>query len=260
MSVPITTRAAPIQRYSDPRLYGTTLVKPFGKSYEWIRTVAHPMHPQCSVIEECAFRAMKILTGVVALAITMLPALIGRTIQVIHYYTIPTENRLHPTAIEVDGICLPAGLQACQELPRIQYHGTNKEGAIGILRWGFDPSKTGLGAKMGNAAYVSTEKAVSATYGKDQLIVTLDLRDGEFAYLSDNALKNIDKCFSDKKVMASVQKLFYLNGFRAIKYDLDHYGPEEAWAVYDASCISITELRPSLTPAPPNTQGILLTN
>ena len=75
---------APIQRYSDPRLYGTTLVKPFDKSYQWIRTVAHPLHPECSLVAECAVRAMKVLTGSLALAVTALPALIGRIIQIIH--------------------------------------------------------------------------------------------------------------------------------------------------------------------------------
>ena len=28
--------AAPVQRYSDPRLYGVTFTKPLNKSYEWI--------------------------------------------------------------------------------------------------------------------------------------------------------------------------------------------------------------------------------
>lgn len=75
----------------------------------------------------------------------------------------------------------------------------------------------------------------------DQLILSLDLREGEVAYANDQILKEFtkDKDFSDKKVSSTVRELYYRNGYRAIKYDLDHYGTEEAWAIYDSSCVSI---------------------
>ncbi len=50
--------------------------------------------------------------------------------------------------------------------------------------------------------------------------------------------------------MAAVRELYYQNGYRAIKYDLDHYGTEEAWAVYDESCISIIKVQLSPTAIP----------
>jgi hypothetical protein len=240
--------AAPIQRYSDPRLYGTTLVKPFNASYQWIRTVAHPLHPKCSLIAECAVRAMKIVTGALALAITAFPALIGRLIQIIHYHSIAKKVRANPPEVIVDGMRLPR-LQACPMPGPKKYHGTNQTAAIGILRWGFDPTKTASGAKMAEAVYVSANDVVSAAYGTDQLILSLDLREVEIAYASDETLgeftSRIGKDLSDKKVMAAVRKLYYQNGYRAIKYDLDHYGSEEAWAIYDPSCVSIKQIRPS---------------
>lgn len=45
--------------------------------------------------------------------------------------------------------------------------------------------------------------------------------------------------------MADVRELFYQNGYRAIQYSLRFYGTTEALAVYDPSCISIKEIKPS---------------
>lgn len=136
--------AAPIQRYSDPRLYGSSFVKPFNASYQWIRTVAHPWHPKCSLITECAVRAMKIVTGVFALALTTPSTLIGRFIQFLHYHSISVEGRAKPKAITVNGMELPR-LKACSLPEPEKYHGTSELAAIGILRWGFDPAKTAKG-------------------------------------------------------------------------------------------------------------------
>ncbi len=243
--------AAPIQRYSDPRLYGTTLVKPFNASYQWIRTVANPLHTKCSIITECAVRTLKVITGILALAITALPALTGRLIQIIHYHAISKENRAAPSEVVVGGMKLPH-LTPCSLPADKKYHGTNEAAAIGILRWGFNPAKAGSGAKIAQAVYVSASNTVSTSYGEDQLIVSIDLREEEIAYLSDDDLEEFtkNKDFSDKKVMAAVRELFYQNGYRAIKYDLDHYGLEEGWAIYDPSCISIKEIRPSPFAAP----------
>ena len=246
--------AAPVQRYSDPRLYGVTFTKPLNKSYEWIRAVANPLHPKCSLIEECAVRAIKVLTGILAIAITSLPALVGRIAQVIHYHSISEDVRLHPPEVIIDGMHLPS-LQACP-MPRSEkYHGTNEDAAISILRWGFDPNRTAPETKIANAVYVS------ADYGLGQLILTLDLREGEFAYVNDAALRKFTgstgKNLADKKVMAAVRELFYQNGYRAIKYDLKFYGTEEAWAVYDPSCISIQQIRLSQYAVPETTYKLL---
>ncbi len=245
--------AAPIQRYSDPSLYGGVFVKPFDKSYQWTRTVVHPLHPKCNLIAECAVRAMKILTGTLAMAMTALPALVGRVIQMVHYHCIPKEVRANPEPGSVGEIRLPR-LESCALPPPKKYHGTSEEGAIGILRWGFDITRTASGAKMGEAIYVSASDVVSAAYGQDQLILSLDLRETEVAYLSDSALREfqeqIGEGFSDKRVMTAMRELFYQNGYRAIKYDLDHYGKEEAWAIYDPTCISIKQIRPSPNAVP----------
>lgn len=240
--------AAPIQRYSDPRLFGITLVKPFNTAYQWIRTVTHPLHPKCNLITECAIRTMKMMTGSVALAMTALPALVGRIIQMIHYHTLSKNVLSNPPQVIVDGMQLPH-LESCSMPAAKKYHGTNEAAAIGILRWGFNPSKTALGSKMAEAVYVSAKDVVSAVYGVDQLILSLDLREGEIAYASncirDNFIHSINKDLSDKKMIAAIRELFYQNGYRAIKYDLDCYGKEEAWAIYDPSCISIIQIRPS---------------
>lgn len=240
------TVGAPIQRYSDPRLYGATLAKPWNQSYQWIRTIIHPLHPKCSLINECGIRAIKLVIGIVALAATAIPALIGRLIQIIHYHSLSPAYRENPPAISINGMKLPH-LQPCQTPTKIKFHGTDEKSAVGILRWGFDPSRTAPESKMAEAIYVSENDAVSVEYGKDQLMLSLDLREEEVAYLSDNdlnAFKN-DKNFSDKTTMAAVRQLFYQNGYRAIRYDLQCFGQEVAWAVYDSSCISITEIRPS---------------
>jgi hypothetical protein len=241
--------AAPIQRYGDPRLYGTTFVKPLDKSYQWIRTASNPLHPKCCLIMECAVRVLKLVTGTFAIAITCAPALVGRSIQVIHYHCLSREARAHPQAVAVAGMHLPK-LEPCPMPKPKKFHGTSRSGAIGILRWSFDAGKTKPGSKMADAVYVSASDVVSAAYGVDQLVLSLDLRPGEIAYASDSTLgeftRSIGQDLSDKKVMAAVRELYYQNGYRAVKYDLDHpFGRQEAWAVYDVSCISILEVRPS---------------
>ncbi|MGK5594681.1 MAG: hypothetical protein ACSNEK_04905 [Parachlamydiaceae bacterium] len=241
-----TFMAAPIQRYSDPRLYGTILVKPFNQSYQWTKTVTNPFHPNCNLVTECTIRAIKTITGVLALAFTALPALIGRVFQVMHYHSLSKSTRAHPPEVIVDGIRLPH-LQNCPMPASKKFHETDRKRAIGILRWGFKPTKTASGAKMADAIYVSASDAVPVVHGIDQLILSLNLRDGEVAYVDDDALRNfaitVGKDLLDKRVMAAVRKLYYRNGYRAIRYELDYYGKEEAWAIYDPSCISVTEIR-----------------
>ena len=235
---------APIQRYSDPRLYGITLVNPFNKSYQWIRTVAHPWHPQCNVVAECAVRAMKAFTGILALAVTALPALIGRIIQIVHYHSISADGREEPPEVVVNAMHLP-DLQYCSMPASKKFHGTSSNGAIQILRWGFDPSRTAKDSKMAEAVYVSASDVVSVAYGSDQLVLSLDVKKGEIAYASALALNNFYLSIEapcDKKVMSAIRDLYYQNGYRAIQYPLAHHGAEKALAVYDTSCISITKV------------------
>ena len=95
----------------------------------------------------------------------------------------------------------------------------------------------------------SASNLISSQFGTDQLILSLDLNESEVAYASDKNLTEfalkINKDLSDKKNMAAVQELFYKNGYRAIKYDYQNIHKEEAWAVYDPTCITITDIQPS---------------
>jgi hypothetical protein len=240
--------AAPIHRYSDLRLYGTTFVKPFNYSYQWIKTVGNPLHPQCNLIAECAIRAIKLLIGTVVMTGTALPASIGRIIQITHYHFISKAIRLHPPKISINDMELPS-LQPCTVPQSEVFHGTEEKGAIGILRWGFDPHKTKEGSKIGEAVYASAVNTVSSSYGSDQFILSLNLRENEVAYLDDDTLMKFStgKDFSNKKTMTAIRELFLKNGYRAIQYTINHHGKEKAWAIYDVSCISIIRVQPSPT-------------
>ena len=89
-------QTAPIQRYSDPRLYGGSLFAPFSTSYQWIRTTRNPLHPECNRATELAIRTIKLVAGIVAAAATAPFALAGRAIQMIHYHTLSRHDRSHP--------------------------------------------------------------------------------------------------------------------------------------------------------------------
>jgi hypothetical protein len=104
MSEPLTPySAAPIIRYSDPRLYGTALVKPFAASYGWVVPVTYPIfyYSTVSIIAEFAMRLFNALLGCIGMAVTALPALVGRLIQALHYHCKSVQNRQAPTAIAI---------------------------------------------------------------------------------------------------------------------------------------------------------------
>lgn len=67
-------------------LYGSSLVKPFSFSYQWTKSALYPSPSKYNIITECAIRSLKLLTGILALSITALPALAGRLIQIIHFH------------------------------------------------------------------------------------------------------------------------------------------------------------------------------
>jgi len=52
-------------------------------------------------------------------------------------------------------------LQKCEMPSSQKYHGTDRAATIGILRWGFDPSKIAPGSKMAEAVYISASDTVS---------------------------------------------------------------------------------------------------
>lgn len=81
--------------YSDPRLYGTVLVNPFEKSCQMVEATMYALEPKCSLndVVENVVRVMTIIIGILAIAITAAPALIGRMIQIIHYHSLPKKKQ-----------------------------------------------------------------------------------------------------------------------------------------------------------------------
>jgi len=243
--------AAPIQRYTDPRLTGEFLAVPLEKSYAWIRTVTNPVHPKCSKSYEYVVRAFKALTGVIALALTTLPWLLGRSIQVISYHVMGTarrENRLEFGA----ELVLPR-FASCDLPEAFRSHATSQTSAISILRWGFDPSKTMSGA-LGDAIYITATDQKMSVPGNDQLVLSLDLKKDEVISINEHDLSNwrdsnrrpLD--ITDKKTSAAMREVFLKNGIRAVNYRLN----PEAWAIFDESCISILEVHPDAPPPLPS--------
>jgi hypothetical protein len=242
---------APIQRYSDPRLFGAALVNPWQRSYEEGRRALHPLHPRASQIEQVCIRALHLVRGVLAMALTFLPGLVGRVCQMIDYHSRSKDALRHPSVVELEGMSLSDFLRPCTPPKKDGYHGTSEEAALSILNWGFDLKKVSSESKMGQAVYVSTGDAVSAAYGEDQLILSFDLRPGEVAEATEAAESFVGH-------RGAMGWIFYQNGYRAVKYTLQssHQGTEEAWAIYDPSCITITRINPSPKAEP---QGQVLT-
>lgn len=236
---------APIIKYSDPRLYGAILTKPFEISYQWIRTSVHPWHPKCLVIVECAVRAIKILTGILLLALTAFPAFLGRLIQLIHYHSKETINRANPTELLVNGLHLPK-LERCLCPAATMLYATSEEKAIELVRWGLHLS-TLSDSIRGDAIYISADPEISKAYGGDQLVLALDLRDEEVAYVSSDEWELFNFRVPAEATFLDFRELFYENGYKAIKYDL-YGGEQKTWAVYDPSCVSIVEVRPLAIP------------
>lgn len=89
-----------IPKYNDSYLYGSSLVKPFTLSYRWTKSALYPSITKYNIIAECAIRSLKLLTSILALSITALPALAGRFIQIIHlqfFYKKDKKNLLKST-------------------------------------------------------------------------------------------------------------------------------------------------------------------
>lgn len=242
----VTNLAAPIQRYGDCRLWGAFLTQPFSKAYQWTRVASYPLHPRGSVVYDCALKALRLLTGALALAATALPALAGRILQIMHYHSLSQEARAYPRPIAVREMNLPA-LTPCRPLAAQIYYKATRVNALSILRHGFDPKKTPLGSKMGDAIYyASANESASANYGKDLLLLSVDVRPGEIAYLNDDSLQQFARAtgfdMPDRRSMADFKNLFHKNGYRAILYDLSYFGAGDAWAIFDTSCLTIKSI------------------
>lgn len=257
--------AAPIFRYGDERLYGASLIRPFIKSYEWVKPISYPIHPDSSLVYEYFIRLFHAIVGLASMAVTSPLALVGRVSQILHYHLLSEYDRSLPAVISIDGIKLPEHGRPRNGALKV-YHGTDPQSSKSILRWGFDLSKSSLDVKLGRAAYLSLGEEVSAQYGKDQLILDLSsLDEKEIASLTESQYnkwmgKSLKKYKETKEISeeelnpaqqkefnATIQKLFLRNGFRVIQYELqdEEIGSSQALAVYDTNYISIVDIVPS---------------
>ncbi|MDE3045966.1 MAG: hypothetical protein KGJ02_04915 [Verrucomicrobiota bacterium] len=224
-----------IQTYSDSRLRGDWLVKPFTASYQWMRTAFNPCHPQANVLVECALRVVKVVTGVLAMIVTVWPALVGRLVQITHYHCMTKARRGFPPTCGVGNFTLPSPAMNSCPVPQAVYYGTDR--ALNILRWGFDRHPPAPTILTGEAIYASEIKG-SSTEKKEELVLSLDLQPTEVASLNITSFE-LSETANLGKDKAAARTLFLQNGFRAIKYTgLSH----DVWAIYDPSCISIQKV------------------
>jgi hypothetical protein len=250
----------PITDYSDSRLCGASLVSPFHHSYKWIESITDPFDPNCNPIADCAARALKLLAAITAIMITVLPALIGRIIQIIHYYTISENEFSHQTASssqpaeeDLPDRPLPNLLQIDPpEKTTTFYHGTHQAHAAIICQRGFDPSTTSAGAFIGDAAYFAFDRDLSEAYGGYLFEVSLTLQPGQIMFATYHAMcdhwcnlhDQTGNDRSDKKEMEIFRKLHLRKGIRALKYQFihDRRRLQEAIAVFDPTCITIKKV------------------
>jgi hypothetical protein len=114
--MPQATHGAPIQRYSDPRLYGDILVRPFREMYgSWMLPVRNPVHPHSNYYVEMGRRSLNALVGVVCIVALSVFPLIGRIVQMIHYHSLAEAKRKKPEAVSYQGMSLPAVKEVSEE-------------------------------------------------------------------------------------------------------------------------------------------------
>ena len=210
MSAPLVRYGAPMLGDHDSRLYGAFLVQPFAKSKAWIRTVSYPVHPGCNLITELAVRLFKILAGSIALALTVLPALIGRTIQKMHYSTLTSFEREYPKEIQVKGLKLPeltkySLAERNDLLADMLGYATNTDNALSILRWGLDNSKL-------KKKYTSGDKTI--------LVLALNLQASEITYISvENLAKWRNNIEANAERKSAECELLKKNGYRGVIFE-----------------------------------------
>jgi hypothetical protein len=114
--------AAPIQRFDDSRLLGAVLTVPFKNTCYYIRTVSNPLPPASSVIAcvvECARRAFTFLVRLILFIPTLSVFLIGRVLQVLHYYVKGETERENPQVVKTQGFEFPE-LEASNKTPDLR--------------------------------------------------------------------------------------------------------------------------------------------
>jgi hypothetical protein len=241
-----------------------------------IKTVFHPLHVECDLVTELAIRAIKAVVGIFALAITALPALFGRIAQIIHFHAISANNRAHPPEVKVSGMSLPElevyPMLASQKALPVSFRASQRE-AKNILRWGFYSTTRAAEQKLPGGIEVSVANVAFAVEASDTLRLSLDLREGGIAYVSNRALNDFSAAFT--KVFAektgrnfsdqtdipaqrelsaarssTLRELYYQNGYQAIKHKSDRFGKEEHWVVCDSFCMSLLQVLPPIVVPP----------
>lgn len=218
----------PIQRDSDCRLYGTSLITPFVSSCNWFRTVA--LDSKASGID--------VAIGILAMIVTSVPVLIGRIVQMIHYGVLSQQEREKPTEVFIHGqhFSLPRDLKPCN-LPSGNFYigeeldAKEKLDLEAALQLGTDYLKS---EKMPVILVTSKENYPN----KRHLRLSLDLRPGEVARYDNEKIRSF--LGIDKTTYPAKLELFRTNGYRAIK--IESYGSESRWLVCDESCITIKNL------------------
>lgn len=113
---------APIQKYSDPRLYGIALVEPFREVYaSWISPLRNPIHPASNKLIEIGRRSCNALVGVVVSIVLSVFAMVGRVAQIIHFHSLSAEARRKPAAIAHKGLRIPALQGEPSEAPDLSF-------------------------------------------------------------------------------------------------------------------------------------------
>jgi len=241
--------AAPIQRYGDCRLYGTCLVSPCNISYEWMKTAVNPIHPKAHLINECGVRSIKIVASFIAISLTLLPLLIGKSLQIIHYHLLSSEYREAPEEAIVEGLTLPK-FKECYQHNRTLYYTGPKEDLTRILRGGFQ--KLLSSRENGQRILLSFRDIQQLSLGSDEITVHLDLKDEEIAHIDQDDLREYiykkEKNLSKEQFFQRFQKLFRENGYRAIRIDNENSVKKQTWMILDPSCIRILKVRSFANP------------
>ncbi len=96
---------APILSYSDRRLYGFTLTRPFRACYyEWVKPLTNPYHPILrNPVLEFLRRLVPAIIGMLGMILFAPFALIGRIVQCVHFSTHSIEELARPKFIVSEG-------------------------------------------------------------------------------------------------------------------------------------------------------------
>lgn len=240
--------AASIQRYSDPRLRGSSSASSFFQSWYRFRSAFSPIPTDCNRTREMARRFAKALLAGSDMLNQAPSALWGRALQIAHYHSLG-RKREHPAPIEYATLHLPQ-LKPVHELPKQLFLGTSQSKLEHILSFGFDVKKTRKTALLGDGVYLTEKKEVASLYGKKQLAVSLDVKPTEIAYLDATSLATFQ--WKHKKQLVEgdgyshLPTLFLQNGYKGLVYD--HYDwkrgvkLQKAFVFFDPTCLTIEKV------------------